>query len=260
MQNKIALITGASGGIGMYLAHQFAQKNTDVFLVARSHDKLKRLSAQLENQYGITAWYKSADLSKSGDVNQLIREVEDKELFVKYLVNNAGVGNYGSFVDRDYDKLESMMHLNMDALTKLTHAFLPAMREASEGRILMVASLAAFTPGPYMATYYATKHYVLALSQALYAENQDKNITVTALCPGPTRTGFEEGAEAENTKLFKAKKLPTGMEVAAFGFKAMMKGRLVAIHGRKNRFLAFSTRFSPRRLVLRIVKNMQSEV
>ncbi|MFP4664903.1 MAG: SDR family NAD(P)-dependent oxidoreductase [Bacteroidales bacterium] len=257
--NKIALITGASGGIGMYLAHQFAQHNTNVFLAARSHEKLKRLSEQLQNQYGITAYYKSVDLSKLGDSRQLVREIEDKGLFVKYLVNNAGVGDYGLFTDRPWDKYEHMMQLNMTSLTYLTYALLPAMRKAGEGRIMNVASVAAFIPGPFMAVYYATKHYVLALSQALYEENRDKNISVTTLCPGPTNTGFGKASQAAETKVFSKQKLPTGMEVASFGYKAMMRGKLVAVHGRKYRWMNLLKGLVPRKVLLHIVRNMHSQ-
>ncbi|MGZ5283617.1 MAG: SDR family NAD(P)-dependent oxidoreductase, partial [Bacteroidia bacterium] len=201
----------------------------------------------------------SIDLSEPDAAIGIYNFVKTQGIQINYLVNNAGFGLYGKFHETDWKTEAQMIQLNITALTQLTKLFLPDMIYAGKGRILNVASVAAFVPGPYMAVYYATKAYVLSFSEAIAAELKDTNITVTALCPGPTETGFEAAANLEESKLFRGKKLPNATEVAKYGYRAMQKGKTVAIHGWDNKLLMFSVRFAPRSLVRKAVKWMSEK-
>ncbi len=244
---SIALVTGASGGIGLEIARLLAPDH-DLVLVARSGDQLTRVADEVGGAQTI-----AVDLSQPGAVAQVVDQVPA----VDVLVNNAGVGDFGAFIDADADKLTSMIELNVGALTGLCHAYLPGMAVRSQGRILNVASSAAFQPGPLMATYYATKAYVLSLSEALAEEHRGTGVTVTALCPGPTASGFQAGAAMEDSKLVSGKRLPTAASVAAFGLAAMRRGDVVAVPGLTNKVMAASIRFTPRPVVRRLVHRMQ---
>lgn len=177
---------------------------------------------------------------------------------IDVLVNNAGVGDYGPFADADPAKLAAMVNLNVSALTALTRAYLPGMLQRRRGRILYVASSAAFQPGPLMSTYYVTKAYVLSLSEGLAEETRGTGVTVTALCPGPTASGFQAGAAMGDSKLVAGKRLPTAASVAAFGVAAMQRGDVVAVPGLANKIMASSVRFTPRPIVRRLVHRMQA--
>lgn len=252
-----ALITGASSGIGLEFAKIFAARNSNLVLVARSAGKLNELSAQLVKEYGITVRVVAADLSRMDEVQQVYDICEQEGIIIDYLVNNAGFGDFGFFIENDWNKTEQMIDLNIKSLTKLCRLFAPAMAARKSGRILNVASTAAFQPGPTMAVYYATKSYVLFLSEALSNELKDSGVTVTCLCPGATESGFQSAAAMEESALVKGKKLPAAAEVALFGYKAMMKGKLTVIHGVMNYLMANSVRFTPRAWVLPIVRKVQ---
>jgi short-subunit dehydrogenase len=257
---KTAIITGASSGIGYEIAKLFAADGISMLLVARSADKLQQLQTELQQKYpALKIHILSIDLSKANAAVELFNFAQTQGLQVEYLVNNAGFGAYGYFHETDWDTEAQMIALNITALTQLCKLFLPAMLYAGKGKILNVASTAAFVPGPLMAVYYATKAYVLSFSEALATELKGKNITVTALCPGPTETGFESTANLEESKLFRNQKVATAEEVAEYGYKAMMKGRTIAIEGLGNKFMTFSVRFSPRWLVRRMVKWMSEK-
>ncbi len=257
---NIALITGASSGIGYELAKLFGADGTDMLLVARSGDKLKKLQAELEQKHaGLKVYVLSADLSAPDAAVHIYNFTQTQGLQVSWLVNNAGFGLYGNFHETDWQAEGQMIQLNITALSQLTKLFLPGMLYAGKGRILNVASIAAFVPGPFMAVYYATKAYVLSFSEAIAEELKNKGITVTALCPGPTETGFEEAANLQESKLFRGKKLPSAAEVAKFGYKAMMKGETVAIHGWDNKLMMLGIRFSPRFMVRKIVRWMSEK-
>jgi hypothetical protein len=185
--------------------------------------------------------------------------MEKNNIEINILVNNAGFGDYGWFSESDLIKNHEMVQVNIDALTQLTRFFLPDMIKRKEGKILNTASTAAFQPGPLMTVYYATKAYVLSFSEGLAEEVADKGITVTALCPGPTESNFQNNAHLGESKLIKGKKIATSKEVAEFGYHALMKGKRVAVHGTMNRFMAFSTRFAPRKFITKTVKNMQEK-
>jgi short-subunit dehydrogenase len=243
-----ALITGASSGIGLEIARILA-KDHDVVLAARSGAALE----QLATGFGPTARSVVVDLAEPSGAAKLVAEVSD----VDVLVNNAGFGDFGEFASASPDKLDQMIELNVGSLTRLCRAYLPGMLDRRSGRILNLASTAAFQPGPLMAVYYATKAYVLSFSEALAEETRGTGVTVTALCPGPTQSGFQVGAAMEQSKLVHGKKLPTSASVAAFGVKAMHRGDVVAVPGAQNKLLAASIRLTPRPVIRRLVHKMQ---
>ena len=243
-----ALVTGASSGIGRDLARLLAADGYDVVLVARRADALEALAAELGG-----ARVLAADLADPAAPAKLAAEVPD----VDVLVNNAGVGDYGPFAEADLAKTLGMLQLNVAALTELTRRYLPGMLKRGNGRVLNLASTAAFQPGPLMAVYYATKAYVLSFSEAVAEEVRGQGVTVTALCPGPTASGFQAGAGMEESRLVKGRRLPTSEQVARAGYRAMRRGRVVAVVGVGNRVLAASVRLSPRFVIRRVVKRMQ---
>jgi hypothetical protein len=253
-----ALITGASSGIGLGLAHEFAKHKTDVVLVARNETKLKEIAQELTSTYGVKAIVMVKDLSKPESADELFREVKQAGLEIGYLVNNAGFADFGLFSDSDWNRQQEMISVNIMTLTRLCRLFIPEMIERKQGKILNLASVAAFQPGPLMAVYYATKAYVLLFSEAINNELKKSGITVTALCPGPTVSGFKDAANLGGSRLFRSKKLPHAAEVAAYGYRAMMKGKSVAIHGWMNRVLVFSGRFAPRDIVTMISRRLAS--
>jgi short-subunit dehydrogenase len=251
-----ALITGASSGIGLELAKIHASKGRDLVLVARSTANLEALKTDLENQYKIQVLIISKDLSQRDAAKEVYDETTRRGIQIDYLINNAGFGDFGHFAATDWDKEEQMINLNMTTLTHFTKLYLQDMIKRNSGKIMNVASTASFQPGPTMAVYCATKAYVLSFSEAVNNEVSDKGVSVTALCPGATNTHFKSAAGMDNSKLFKNKNLPTGQEVAKYGYAAMMKGTPVAIHGTINFILANSSRFIPRPWVVKVVRMM----
>jgi short-subunit dehydrogenase len=243
-----ALVTGASGGIGLEIARVLAGEH-DLVLVARSADRLHDVAAELGG-----ARVLALDLADPGAVARVVAEVPQ----VDVLVNNAGLGDFSPFAAASPAKLDALIALNIGALTSLTRAYLPGMLDRKQGRILNVASTASFQPGPLMAVYYATKAYVLSLSEALAEETRGTGVTVTALCPGPTASGFQAGAAMEGSRLVQGRKLPTAASVASYGVAAMRKGDVVAVPGLMNKLLASSIRLTPRPIVRRLVHRMQS--
>lgn len=252
-----ALITGASNGIGLELAYVNAIKGNNLILVARNWKKLQEIKLDIELKYDVNVYVISKDLSNKDAAQELYNEVKLLQLKVDYLINNAGFGDFGMFVETNWEKEQEMISLNITALTQLTKLFLGDMISKRSGKILNLASTAAFQPGPKMAVYFATKAYVLSFSEAIANEVKDYGITVTALCPGPTQSGFQSAAAMDDAKLFKDKKLPTAKEVAQYGYKAMMQGKTVAIHGFMNTILANAIRFIPRNLVVKILRSLQ---
>jgi uncharacterized protein len=251
-----ALITGASGGIGEALARQLAGRNHDVILVARSEGKLQALAAELARAHSITATVRTADLSVPGAGFALAAALNGASIDV--LVNNAGFADFGEFWKADATKTMQMVSLNIGALTELTHALLPAMVVRGTGRVLNVASTAAFMPGPLMSVYYASKAYVLSFSEGIHEELKGTGVTVTALCPGPTETGFQNRAAMEESKLFKGRKIMDATKVAELGVKAMLAGKALIVTGAKNKFQALTPKFFPRRIIPGFVKRAQA--
>ena len=254
---KTALITGASGGIGYELALIHAKAGDNLVLVARSEGKLNELKTRLEKEHGIDVQVFALDLSETGSAEKVHAFTQEKGVFVDYLVNNAGFGDFGFFNEADWNKTNAMIQLNITILTQLTHLYLQDMIKAKKGKIMNVASTAAFQPGPTMAVYYATKAYVLHFSEAIGNEVKPYGITVTALCPGATESGFQAAAAMENSKLVKDRKLPSSREVAVYAHKAMMKGKAVAIHGTMNALMANAVRFIPRSWAVKIARKIQ---
>lgn len=254
---KTALITGASGGIGYALAKVFAQNEYDLILVARSTDKLQRIQAELARDVQVIVI--SQDLSQADAPLCLWEHIQNQGLTVDVLVNNAGVGDYGPFVDCDWSKHSALLQLNMISLTHLTRLFLPPMLERGYGKILNVASTAAFQPGPFMAAYYASKSYVMSFTEALAHELEGTGITVTVLCPGPTRgTDFQTRANLGEVEFFKQLNLPDAATVAQFGYDALERNQRVAVHGLLNRLLVFTNRIMPRQTVTNAVGQLQA--
>lgn len=251
---KTALITGASGGIGYHLAEEFAARKHDLILTARSEAKLNELAARLEKVHKINVRVIAADLAAPGGAEELFNACKDER--VEYLINNAGFGDFAFFQAAERRKIESMMQLNMRALTQLSRLFLPGMLERKHGGILNVASTAAFVPGPYMAVYHATKAYVLSFTEGVANELNGTGVWASALCPGPTKSGFQSGANLGDSGMVKNKKLPSSKEVAVYGYKAFMNKKVVAIHGFGNKFLMLSIRFTPRWIVRAIIRRM----
>ncbi len=256
---KTALITGASGGLGEGFARLFAKNGHDVILVARSEDKLKALAQELEKQYSIHATAIAMDLSSPNAASQLNDQVTAKNLNVSILVNNAGFGDYGAFDKADPKRVRQMIDLNIGTLTDLTRLILPRMIENKNGRILNIASTAAFQPGPLMAVYYATKAYVLNFSLALSIECEGTGVTVTCLCPGPTRTGFESNANLGASKLFRYYTMDAET-VVRIGYDACMCGRPLIVAGLINKIGTLMTRLAPRLLAARVAKKAQAPV
>lgn len=254
-----ALITGASGGIGRDLAVVAAEQGCDLIVVARRRDKLEELAAETLTRFGRQTTILEFDLSDPASPDALAAAITAANLSVDILINNAGFADYSPFHEADLAKLRQMMQLNMVTLTHLTHLFLPGMLSRHYGRILNVASTAAFMPGPLMAVYYATKAYVLSFSEAIAEELKGSGVTVTALCPGPTASGFQARAQMEESRLVQDG-LMSSLDVARQGYDAMMRGQTVYIPGWVNRIQAFSPRLMPRSLLPGIVHRAQARV
>jgi uncharacterized protein len=256
---KTALITGASNGIGLELAKIHASNGGNLVLVARNKSKLDEIKTELEKQYNISVHTIGKDLSIPNAAKEVYDETTQQKIQIDYLINNAGFGDFGMFVETDWSKELQMINLNITTLTQFTKLYLQDMVARKSGKIMNVASTAAFQSGPTMAVYYATKAYVLSFSEAIDNEVSDKGVTVTSLCPGATESGFQAAAAMEESALVKGKKLPTSKEVAEYGYKAMLSGKTVAIHGLMNYLMANSVRFTPRAIVVKLTRKLQDK-
>jgi uncharacterized protein len=254
MSRKTILITGASSGIGLELAKISAAGGFDLILSARRKTELDKIAVEIEKANGAKVHCIAANLATPDGAAKLAEAVIALG-GVDRLINNAGYGLFGDFTQTSLEDELAMMQLNMVSLTTLTKKLLPGLIER-RGKVMNVASTASFQPGPLMAVYYASKSYVLSFSEALAEELSDRGVTVTALCPGPTRSGFQDRAAMQDSALVKNKKLPTSAAVALYGFQAMEKGQRVAIHGVLNWIMAQSIRFTPRRVATWAVKQM----
>jgi len=252
-----ALITGASTGLGREFARLCARDGYDLVLIARSLRQLEQVAAEIRQNTNRTVRVIEKDLSIPEAAREVFDEVTAAGLNVEVLINNAGFGLVGHFWELDEAQQIQMVQLNIGALTHLTRLFLPAFVQRHSGKVLNVASTAAFQPGPLMAVYYATKAYVVSFSEAVHNEARRHNVTVTALCPGPTRTEFDKRAGATNTKLFKSKNTMDAATVARIGLVAMRAGKPLVIAGRINTVMAFLTRFAPRQLTASMARRFQ---
>jgi uncharacterized protein len=251
------IVTGASSGIGADLARQFSAIGHNLILVARRRAKLQALADELRERDRGLVEIMEFDLTKAKAPQALFDAVQKLDVPVHTLVNNAGFGLRGDFVELSIDEQLEMMNINMTALTKLSHLFLPGMIERKHGGIINVSSTAAFQAGPHMAVYYASKAFVLSLSEALHEEVKPHGVTVTALCPGPTESGFGERAGMDGTKLFQRGKM-TSERVAEIGVEGYRAGHAIVVTGIQNRFASQMSRLLPRFLTRRVAKSLQS--
>lgn len=251
-QSQTVLITGASGGIGYELAKLFARDHHNLALVARSSEKLNQLAADLQAQHGIRVTVVPIDLTDPSAPKFLFDQLQRERIDIDILINNAGFGAFGEFAEMPEGEIVDQIQLNITALTRLTKLFLAPMLDRRNGRIMNVASTAAFQPGPLMAVYYATKAYVLSFSEALANELRGSGITICCFCPGATNTGFAQRAGIEGSRLFKQIGAMNVETVARDGYRGLMSGRTLVISGMHNWLVAESVRFAPRKLVTAI--------
>lgn len=249
------LITGASSGIGLELARICANAKHRLILTARSTPALEQLAEQCRRDEGIDVQVIPTDLADAGGATYLFDEIQRRALTVDVLINNAGFGTHGPFWENDLAGELALVQVNVLSLLALTRLILPGMVARGRGKIMNVASTAAFFPGPLMANYYASKAYVLSFSQALSNELRHKGVTVTALCPGPTATNFQQRAGMRHSRLFDVAGL-SAQAVARAGYQAMMRGRRVCIPGAGNRLLAALSHFVPRGLALKVLRKL----
>jgi hypothetical protein len=243
-----ALITGASVGIGRELARIFAENGHDLVLVARNVEQLQQVAAECESLGKVKARVLQKDLSLPNAATQIFDELKRDGVVVDTLVNNAGFGNYGPFAEVDLDADLRLLQVNIVALTALTKLFLRQMLARRSGRIMNVASMAAFQAGPLMSTYYASKAYVLHFSEAIANECSGKGVVVSALCPGPVRTEFQARAGIGGSRLFKGKASMDARTVALAGYRGLMRGKRIVAPGISNKLLLHTSGLVPRRL------------
>lgn len=243
----IALITGASSGIGKEFAYIHAEKGGSLILTARRKENLEIIASDLKQKYNTQVAIIALDLSLNDSPQLLFDKVKEMELRVDYLINNAGFGDSGLFAETDLNRDTQMIDLNVSALVKLSKLFGKDMLKRGSGKILNIASVAAFLSGPNMALYFATKNFVLAFSEAIAHEWRPKGVSVTTLCPGPTQSEFFEVANMGESHMIKMMPLPSAKVVATYGYSAMLKGRTVAVHGFFNKLQVFFIRFVPRK-------------
>lgn len=246
--NNFTIITGASSGIGYEIAKLFAKDKNNLILAARNEEKLNNIKQDFEKSYGIQVIVLKLDLTVESDVDYLYEYVNKNNIIVDNLINNAGMGSFGEFYKVDCCKDLNMIKLNVYSLTKLMKLFLPDMIKRNKGGILNVASTAAFGVGPIMSVYYATKSYVLSLTESVSAELKDTNVKISALCPGPVDTEFQSRAGVKKAEITKGYMMSAD-EVAYTAYKQYNKGKTIIIPGLKNKLLVQSFRFLPRKLI-----------
>ncbi|HEY1171324.1 MAG TPA: SDR family oxidoreductase [Verrucomicrobiae bacterium] len=242
MNAHTTLITGASSGIGLSLAREFAKHGHPLVLVAPDFGELQSVANELHDTYGVDVYSIGKNLERPNSPDEIFDELYRAGIQVEILVNNAGMGQRGRFWEIPLEKDISMIHLNVEAVVRMTKCFLPSMLARGHGRILNTASVASFEPGPLLAVYHATKAFVLSFSEALATELENSDITVTALCPGPTDTDFFPKADMLTTRAFQKANLMAPQDVAKDGYEAAMKGERVVVSGTVNKTLVFARR------------------
>ena len=255
-EKKTILITGASSGIGYELAKTAAKEGFNLVVAARSKDKLENLAGELQSLHQTETKVIAMDLAEPGSGTRLYDQLKTENVIIDILVNNAGFADFGFFIERDWEKERRMINLNITTLTELTKLFARDMVKRGEGKILNVASTAAFQPGPLMAVYYATKSYVLHFSEALSNELKGTGVTIMTLCPGATISGFQETAEMKHSRLMKIMPFVSSEKVARYAFRVLMKNKTVAIPGLFNKMGVFSIRLIPRKMATNMIRKM----
>lgn len=257
--NKAVLITGATSGIGLEFARKFASHAHDLILVARNEQRLKSVTDELKRDFNVEIKCLAKDLSKHLAAQEIFEDTELLGIKVDILINNAGAGLNGKFTINKLEDELGIIQLNIVSLAALCHLYGGAMAKRGAGRILNIASTAAFQPGPLMSNYYASKAYVLSLSEGIRNELSHSGVTVTTLCPGPTKTEFFSRAGMGTTSLANAPHMLTAKQVASIGYRAMLSGKAVVVTGIVNKIMAFSTRFAPRTLLAAITKHLNAK-
>jgi short-subunit dehydrogenase len=258
MANETTLITGASSGIGMHLAHEFARHGHPLVLVAPVREEIERVAKEVAAQFGVDVRAIACDLEQEDAVARLAAELGDRE--VQILVNNAGHGQRGKFWEIPLERSISIIRLNCEAVIRMTQQFLPPMVARGAGRVLNVASVAGFEPGPLLAVYHASKAFVLSWSEALATELADTDVSVTTLCPGPTDTDFFPKADMEETRAFQQANLMAPQDVAVAGYEAVMKRERVIVPGGMNKAMVFMRRLMPESLQAGFNEKLYEEV
>jgi short-subunit dehydrogenase len=259
MPAKFVLITGATSGIGLALAQVFARQGYDLVIVSRKQEDLIKTATELKNQFGGKIITLAKDLSQAGAAQEVYDEIQRQNIDVDILVNNAGYAEHGFFKDVPLEKELSLVQLNMASVMVLTKLFLDNMLKRNSGRILNLGSTASFQPGgPLMSVYYATKAFVLSLTEAIAEEIKDSKVTVTALCPGPTRTAFQNKAKIHDTLLIKTNMMSAD-HVAEIAYRGLMRGKTIVIPGWMNKLQIQALRIAPRVLVRKVIYNLQKK-
>jgi len=257
--NKTVLITGASAGIGLEFAKIFAKEKYDLVITARNETKLNELANEIKNHHNVNVKVIAKDLSKQNAGKEIFEQLKNENVITDVLINNAGFGVFNNYWDVELQDEKNMLQVNIMALAEITNLFGKDMVNRGGGKILNVASTAAFQPGPTMAGYYASKAFVLSYSQAVDFELRKKGVQVSTLCPGPTITDFQIRANMEDLNLFKKGFTMSAEEVAQIGYNGLMKGKPVIIAGAMNKISAMSSKISPSKVSMKIVNWLQSK-
>ncbi len=257
--NKTALITGASAGIGLEFAKIFAKEKHDLVITARNKTKLNELADEIKTKNNVNVKVIAKDLSKQNAGEEIFDELKNENIVTDVLINNAGFGVFDHYWKVELQDEKNMLQVNIMALTELTNLFAKDMANRGGGKILNVASTAAFQPGPTMTGYYASKAFVLSYSQAIDFELRKKGVQVSTLCPGPTITEFQIRANMEDLNLFKKGFTMSAEKVAQIGYYGLMKGKPVIIAGAMNKISAMSSKISPAKVSMKIVNWLQSK-
>lgn len=251
--SRYALITGASSGIGLAIAEALARRGRNLILLARQRDALESIACELTQRFGVEVLFSSCDLSEPLQVSGLLQELELADQQIDLLVNNAGIGSAGAFIRQDWSREQQLLEVNVLALARLCHALGQRMAQQGGGQILNVASVAAFQPGPWMSNYFASKAYVLSLSEGLRQELKSVGVKVSVLCPGPTRSAFFRNAQIPSAKLERSALMMSCEEVALLAVRGLDKNRAIIIPGWRNKLMAAWPRLAPRALVRYLV-------
>src|SRR4051812_8498508 len=243
MRTETVLITGAASGIGLALAHEFARNGHNLVLTSRVRSELRDVAGELTSKYNVEVGTIAADLESPDGPEMLFDAIRREAVLIDILVNNAGLGFRGRFWEIPIEDQTKIIRVNIEAVVRMTHLFLPQMIRRNQGRIMNTASVVGFEPGPLLAVYHASKAFVLSFTEALATELEDTKITVTALCPGPTDTDFFPKAGMIETKAFQKAHVMAPQEVAKMGYKALMRGDRTVVAGASNKALTFARRF-----------------